>query len=275
MFETHAPAAHPHHRQAGAVSLATHLVVVVALLWGFGTRHEMDAATARSPLTGMPLVWRADPRPSGGGGGGGAGQATPAAQLRRAGRDSRSLPSRLPAPTPTPASEPLDTPVEPVATLAVAPLAAAFDAVPGVVTAQSPEARGLGNGSGAGAGGGDGLGTGPGNGSGVGDGRDGNTGGGIYQPGGDVSAPRVLKVVQPRYTTEAMRARRQGAVLIAAVVRENGGVSDLRILRSLDRQDGLDEEALKAAREWRFEPGRRAGKPVPVWVTIELSFRLH
>jgi outer membrane biosynthesis protein TonB len=52
-------------------------------------------------------------------------------------------------------------------------------------------------------------------------------------------------------------------------------VGDARIMRSLDRRFGLDEEALRAARRWRFKPGLLNGKPVPVTITIELMFTVR
>jgi protein TonB len=81
--------------------------------------------------------------------------------------------------------------------------------------------------------------------------------------------------VKPQYTPDAMRARVQGTVLLKAVVRPDGSVSDIEILRSLDSTFGLDQEAVKAARQWRFIPGRLRGEPVPVVVTIELTFTLR
>jgi TonB family protein len=45
-------------------------------------------------------------------------------------------------------------------------------------------------------------------------------------------------------------------------------------VRSLDRTTGLDDEAVKAARQWLFEPGRRNGEPVAVLIRIEMSFSL-
>lgn len=43
-----------------------------------------------------------------------------------------------------------------------------------------------------------------------------------------------------------------------------GEVTDVKILRSLDATFGLDQEAIKTARQWRFSPGTRLGEPVPV-----------
>jgi TonB-like protein len=58
-------------------------------------------------------------------------------------------------------------------------------------------------------------------------------------------------------------------------VEMNGICTKPRIVRSLDPMFGLDQEALKAAGLFRFRPGMRMGEPVPVLVTIELSFTLH
>jgi TonB family protein len=46
-------------------------------------------------------------------------------------------------------------------------------------------------------------------------------------------------------------------------------------VRSLDSSFGLDQEAVRAAKKWQFVPGKRLGQPVPVMVTIELTFTLR
>jgi TonB family protein len=55
----------------------------------------------------------------------------------------------------------------------------------------------------------------------------------------------------------------------------DGTVGDVKVTRSLDSVFGLDQEAIKAARQWRFRPGMRMGEPVPVIITIELTFTLR
>jgi TonB family protein len=72
-----------------------------------------------------------------------------------------------------------------------------------------------------------------------------------------------------------MRAKVQGPVLLECVVLPDGTVGDVRVSRSLDPVFGLDREAIAAARRWRFTPGLLNGKPVPVIVTIELTFMLQ
>jgi len=129
-----------------------------------------------------------------------------------------------------------------------------------------------GPGSGAGIGTGSGGGVGSGSGAGFGPGHGGNMGGGAYHIGGGVSAPTVLYKVEPEYSEEARKAKFQGTVVIFIVVDERGNPRDMRVIRPLGL--GLDQKALDAVREWRFNPGKKDGKPVAVQATIEVNFRL-
>jgi TonB family protein len=89
-----------------------------------------------------------------------------------------------------------------------------------------------------------------------------------------VTLPRIVREVKPQYTQAAMDAHIQGAVMLAIVVEPDGTPGDVRITRSLDPMYGLDEEAVKAARQWRFRAGTKDGKPVAVRIEIELTFTL-
>src|SRR5207247_10319546 len=126
-----------------------------------------------------------------------------------------------------------------------------------------------------GAGTGDRGGIGPGRGPGLGEGVKGNFGGGVPGPGSGVTTPQLVREVKPAYTGDAMRAKVQGSVLVQCGVNADGSVGDARVVRSLDPVFGLDEEALKAARQWRFRPGTYRGEPVAVLITIELTFTLR
>ena len=97
---------------------------------------------------------------------------------------------------------------------------------------------------------------------------------GVSLPGDGVSMPRVLNKVNPEYTPEALRAKLEGTVLLQAVVRTHGIASDISVLRSLDRRFGLDQQAVAALKQWRFAPGQREGRPVPVLVQVEMNFAL-
>jgi TonB family protein len=90
-----------------------------------------------------------------------------------------------------------------------------------------------------------------------------------------LTLPTVLRAAKTRYTTEAMRQKIQGQVLVTAVVDEQGRVSDATIAKSLDKTYGLDEDALVAARLWHFRPGILKGTPVPVAVQLEFDYRLR
>jgi TonB family protein len=154
-------------------------------------------------------------------------------------------------------------------------MAAATDLAAGLIEPPSLESTTQGPGTDGGAGTGKGTGSGEGQGSGLGPGIGGGTGGGVYRIGSGVTSPQLLREVKPNYTLDAMRNKLQGIVRLECVVLPDGTVGDVRIVKSLDTQFGLDEEAIKAARQWRFRPGQRLGEPVAVYVTLELSFILR
>ncbi len=93
----------------------------------------------------------------------------------------------------------------------------------------------------------------------------------FYKVGGDVTAPIPIFKPDPPYTPQAKNEKVQGTSVLAVTVDASGNVVDARVLKSL-RAD-LDESALKTVRTWRFQPAIRKGKPVPVRVMVETSFR--
>jgi len=96
----------------------------------------------------------------------------------------------------------------------------------------------------------------------------------VYRPGGDVRYPRLLTEVKPQYTPEAMAAHIQGTVWLEAVVLATGEVGDVEVTQSLDDVYGLDEEAVKTIKQWRFAPGTKDDKPVAVLIEVEMTFTL-
>jgi TonB family protein len=216
-----------------------------------------------------------DVTPAGGGGGGGNQQPGPIPRAQSVGRDRVTLrvQERKRAPA---VSAPAVEEVSPIPALALdaQPLASGFFEQAGLPTGVVASGTSLGPGSGGGVGTGIGTGMGSGRGPGLGPGSGGGAGGGVYRAGGPVSAPRLIKDVKPRYTSEALLSKIQGVVVLEAVVKADGCVSHIRVVKSLD-PDGLDDEAIAAAAQWQFEPGRLAGAPVDVLVTIMLSFTLR
>ena len=85
-------------------------------------------------------------------------------------------------------------------------------------------------------------------------------------------APRLLSKVEPEYSDEARKARLNGTVLLYVVVRPNGQANGIKVIRSLGL--GLDESAIAAVEQWRFQPGEKDGQPVSVAATIEVNFRV-
>lgn len=94
----------------------------------------------------------------------------------------------------------------------------------------------------------------------------------VYRPGDGVEPAKVVHRVEPRYTPQARRNMIQGIALLEVVVDQDGNPERISVLSSLGF--GLDERAIQAVSQWRFEPGTKAGKPVKTIATVEVNFRL-
>ncbi len=129
-----------------------------------------------------------------------------------------------------------------------------------------------GPGFGGGIGSGEGTGIGSGKGPGLGPGEGGGVGGGVYSVGGNVSAPVAIYKPEPAYSEEARKAKYQGTVVLWIIVDAVGNVTDCRVVKPLGM--GLDEKAVETVKTWKFKPATRNGTPVPVHVSVEVSFRL-
>jgi TonB family protein len=89
--------------------------------------------------------------------------------------------------------------------------------------------------------------------------------------GNGISAPRLKHKIEPEYSPLARADHMQGTVVIAIVVDEHGMPRDIHVISPLGF--GLDEKAEEAIAKWRFEPGMKEGKPVPIMAHIEVNFR--
>jgi protein TonB len=257
------------------VSLAYHAAMVAFILLAF--RYGADSA-ASAVLPEQPnsnIIWLSEPGPGGGGGGGGNQMKEPPRQAELPGKDKLTVPVIKPPKLEAPKESKEPNPVAQL-NIPAQTLAAATESLPGAIEPPpGPPTVSQGPGTSGGVGTGTGTGTGPGTGSGLGPGSGGGTGGGVYRPGSGVTLPTKLREVKPAYTSDAMRAKVQGTVLLQCVVRPDGTVGDVEIVKSLDPVFGLDQEAVKAARQWLFRPGTRFGEAVPVLITIELTFTLR
>jgi len=134
-----------------------------------------------------------------------------------------------------------------------------------------PPSNGTGSGGGIGSGSGGGIGVGAG--PGVGEGRGGGIGGGIFHVGGGVSAPKAIFAPDPEYSEEARKAKYQGVCVLSLIVGPDGKPRDIKVARSLGL--GLDEKAIQAVNQWKFDPAQKDGKPVAVAINVEVQFRLY
>jgi protein TonB len=244
------------NRRVGAglgVSFALHAGIFAAIFLVFALTPKETLDNLNNQV--IKFVFMQDPGPGGGGGG-----------------------SQAPAP-PKPAEIPKPKPAQPIPVepppVVQAPPPPTLNAPIFTPNAQSMQAQGMSSFSLADRGGGGrGQGLGAGRGNGVGEGEGGGTGGGVFRLGSGINNPVLLKEVRPNYTPEAMRLKIQGVVVLEAVILPNGTVGDVKIIKSLDSATGLDAEAIKAAKSWLFRPATRQGQPVPVYATLEVTFRI-
>ncbi len=134
-----------------------------------------------------------------------------------------------------------------------------------------PPSNGPGGGGGMGSGCCGGVGPGNGPGSGPGPGGPGIWNGNIHLVTGATN-PVVIYSVDPEFTDAARRAKFQGTVLLNIIVDADGHVADARVARAAGL--GLDERAIEAVKQWRFKPGTKDGRAVPVAAQVQVTFRL-
>ena len=228
----------------------------------------------------------------GGGGGGGREEQTPAS-FGKLPQTSLSIPQVV-APDPHP----------PVIKNPALPMPATLDADPVLFP---PDTRQLnygdpksksttpssGGGTGNGIGEGTGGGVGPGSGGGYGPGEGGNTGGGPRREGGGgpggggggtdynrifsgkevTSKARVLSKPEPTYTEAARKNQITGTVVLRAVFSSSGSVQNIHAVSGLP--DGLTERAIAAAKQIRFVPATKDGRPVSMWMELQYNFNLY
>lgn len=246
------------------VSAALHVAGAAVLLFFTPTEELPIPKLAVTPLDLAPprRTLAAPPARKAMSGGGGAGDLKPASRGK--------LPRIAPLVFVQPAAKPAQ--IDPA--LALAP--AIVDAPPVQVAAvhigdpfgvPGPPSNGRGKNGGIGDGDGGGVGNRKGPRAGDGDGLE-----GVYTLGAISNAPILVHKVEPEYSDEARRARFNGSVLLRLVIDANGLPTRLEVLRSPGL--GLEERALRSVAQWRFRPGTRDGKAVPVWATVEVNFSL-
>lgn len=94
----------------------------------------------------------------------------------------------------------------------------------------------------------------------------------VLKVGGDVKEPAEIHRVQPTYPEEAREKRIQGRVVVRAVIDEKGTVTKVEAVESPDPM--LTEAALEAVKKWTYKPATKKGKPVKVFLTVTVAFKL-
>ena len=98
--------------------------------------------------------------------------------------------------------------------------------------------------------------------------------GGVYAavpPGG--TQPQEIDRVMPRYPASARRANVQGPVVVRGIVRRDGTIDNVEVLKDLPY--GLGDEARRAVMRWRFRPATFQGEPIDVYYTVTVNFKLR
>ena len=270
MFRGLDPAYFQKDKKSNVLSFCIHAAVIAGVLWWGVSVHPV----IHDPQMAVPIKFvLTDPvmqvaKTEGGGGGGGV-QAPVVKQVK--------LPPR-----PQPVAPRVKLLPPEIARIEKPKLAAAptqqvnmqlNSSLPQMAMQDSPQVALKTQGSGAHAGFGTGMGGGIGIGQSSGPGTGGGYGGGVMSVGGGVSAPILVRSVDPEFTEQARRANLQGTVAIELIVDSQGNPQDIRVVRHLGM--GLDQKAMEAVRQYHFQPAMYQGHPVSVQMIVDVDFQLH
>ncbi len=86
----------------------------------------------------------------------------------------------------------------------------------------------------------------------------------------DISGPVPLRKVDPKYPPTLVNERVEGEVVLYAVIRRDGSVDSIQLVRGIDEQ--LDANAMEALSQWKFRPAARQGSPVELEAIVHIPF---
>ncbi len=93
----------------------------------------------------------------------------------------------------------------------------------------------------------------------------------VYEEG-----PVIANYVEPEYPAFAKRSKIQGTVVLDIEILASGNVGAIEVKKSLlPGPGGLDEAAIAAVRKSKFQPAKNAGKPIGVWITLPIVFKIE
>ena len=261
------------YKRRGAFgSTIVHLLAIALIIAGAYWGHNIVVSKPQQSveLIAPDITLQASKTQSGGGGGGGDRDKLSASQGRLPKQSMQQItPPMAVVRNPKPLLEVPPTVVVPPEVKLTQPNMPDL----GDPLSHLPSVPSNGTGAGGGIGAGNGGGVGTGEGPGFGPGHGGGTGGGAFRVGGGVSAPKAIYAPDPEYSEEARKVKHMGTVVLWLVVGPDGKPRDIKVLRTLGL--GLDEKAIEAVRNWRFDPAMKDGKPVAVQINVEVNFHLY
>jgi len=94
---------------------------------------------------------------------------------------------------------------------------------------------------------------------------------------GDVTNPVLIQEskVEPEYPELARVARLEGNVILQAIIKSDGSVGSIEVLRTNRPNMGFEEAAIRAVTQWAYKPAMQNGRPVEVYFTVFVDFKLH
>ncbi|MDH3283406.1 MAG: energy transducer TonB [Acidobacteriota bacterium] len=91
---------------------------------------------------------------------------------------------------------------------------------------------------------------------------------------GGVSEPELVSRIEPEYPELARRARIQGKVILRAIIKKDGTVRDIEVLKEPAANLGFSASAVSAVKQWRYRPATQNGRPVDVYFTVVVTYTL-
>jgi TonB family protein len=93
----------------------------------------------------------------------------------------------------------------------------------------------------------------------------------VYNVGGSVQPPVAIHKENPKFSKQVKEARFSGQVLVSLIVGSDGNPRNVHVLRGVGM--GLDEKAVEAVQQYKFKPALKHGKPVAVYLIVEVNFQ--
>jgi TonB family protein len=94
---------------------------------------------------------------------------------------------------------------------------------------------------------------------------------GVARTSGQLNPPGPLRKVDPKYPQDLVQEHVEGEVILYGVIRTDGSVDSIQIVRGLDKQ--LDANSVEAFSQWKFRPATRDGAPVSLEAVVHIPFR--